>query len=71
MSNPESPYAYTKLVGERILQDFSKVNPDIKIASLRYFNPVGAHESGLIGESPINKPNKIVKKPVVVDKIPI
>lgn len=60
LSDPESPYAYTKLIGERILQDFSKVNSDIKIASLRYFNPVGAHESGLIGESPINKPNNIL-----------
>lgn len=58
-SEPESPYAYTKLVGERILEDFSKVNPDIKIISLRYFNPVGAHISGLIGESPINKPNNV------------
>lgn len=60
LSEPESPYAYTKLMGERILQDFSKVNPDIKIIALRYFNPVGAHESGLIGESPINKPNNIL-----------
>ena len=60
LSDPESPYAYTKLVGERILQDFSKVNTDIKIISLRYFNPVGAHESGLIGESPLNKPNNIL-----------
>ena len=60
LSEPESPYAYTKLVGERILQDFSKVNTDIKIIALRYFNPVGAHESGLIGESPINKPNNIL-----------
>lgn len=59
MSDPESPYAYTKLVGERILEDFSKVS-DMKIISLRYFNPVGAHESGLIGESPINKPNNIL-----------
>ena len=67
LSNPESPYAYTKLVGERILQDFSKVNPDIKIASLRYFNPVGAHESGLIGESPINKPNNII--PVICNSV--
>ena len=59
MSEPESPYAYTKLVGERILKDFSKKS-DMKIVSLRYFNPVGAHESGLIGESPINKPNNIL-----------
>lgn len=60
LSEPESPYAYTKLMGERILQDFSKANPNINIISLRYFNPVGAHESGLIGESPINKPNNIL-----------
>jgi UDP-glucose 4-epimerase len=60
LSEPESPYAYTKLIGERILQDFSKANTDIKIIALRYFNPVGAHESGLIGESPINKPNNIL-----------
>jgi UDP-glucose 4-epimerase len=60
LSEPESPYAYTKLMGEQILKDFSKVNPDFKIVSLRYFNPVGAHESGLIGESPINKPNNIL-----------
>jgi UDP-glucose 4-epimerase len=60
LSEPESPYAYTKLMGEQILKDFSKVNPEFKILSLRYFNPVGAHESGLIGESPINKPNNIL-----------
>lgn len=60
LSDPESPYAYTKLIGERILQDFSKSNPSFKIISLRYFNPVGAHESGLIGESPLNKPNNIL-----------
>ena len=60
LSEPESPYAYTKLMGEQILKDFSKVNPEFKIVSLRYFNPVGAHESGLIGESPINKPNNIL-----------
>ena len=60
LSEPESPYAYTKLIGEQILRDFSKVNTDMKIVSLRYFNPVGAHESGLIGESPINKPNNIL-----------
>lgn len=60
LSEPESPYAYTKLMGEQIIKDFSKVNTDFKTVSLRYFNPVGAHESGLIGESPINKPNNIL-----------
>jgi UDP-glucose 4-epimerase len=67
LSNPESPYAYTKLVGERILQDFSNSNSNFKIISLRYFNPVGAHDSGLIGESPINKPNNIL--PVICSSI--
>lgn len=66
MSDPESPYAYTKLVGERILKDFAKIS-DMKIISLRYFNPVGAHQSGLIGESPLNKPNNII--PVICDSI--
>ncbi len=59
MSDPESPYAYTKLVGERIIKDFSIVS-NVKSICLRYFNPVGAHISGLIGESPINKPNNIL-----------
>jgi UDP-glucose 4-epimerase len=60
LSEPESPYAYTKLMGEQILKDFSKANSEFKIVSLRYFNPVGAHESGLIGESPLNNPNNIL-----------
>lgn len=55
---PESPYAATKAMGETILNDF-KVASDLNITSLRYFNPVGAHESGLIGEDPINKPNNL------------
>ena len=59
LSEPESPYAYTKLMGEQILKDFSKVS-DMKIIALRYFNPVGAHESGLIGELPLNRPNNII-----------
>lgn len=67
LSNPESPYAYTKLVGERILSDLHKSNPDLNITALRYFNPVGAHSSGLIGESPINKPNNII--PVICDSL--
>lgn len=67
LSEPESPYASTKLMGEQILKDFSKANPDIKVISLRYFNPVGAHESGLIGESPINKPNNIL--PVICNSV--
>jgi UDP-glucose 4-epimerase len=46
----ESPYAYTKQVGERILQDFSRVKERPAVVSLRYFNPAGAHPSARIGE---------------------
>lgn len=67
ISEPTSPYGYTKLVGERILSDFSKSCQTTKIISLRYFNPVGAHESGLIGESPINLPNNII--PVICNSV--
>ncbi len=56
----ESPYAYTKLLGERIIQDCAKVHSTIKALSLRYFNPVGAHSSGLNGELPTNRPNNLV-----------
>ena len=47
---PESPYARTKQMGEDICADFVKAYPEFKVILLRYFNPVGAHESGLIGE---------------------
>lgn len=67
LSDPESPYAYTKLVGERIISDFCKSKKDINITSLRYFNPVGAHMSGLIGELPIGKPSNIL--PVICDSV--
>jgi len=63
LSNPESPYAYTKLIGERVLSDVYNSNKELNITALRYFNPVGAHSSGLIGELPLNKPNNIL--PVV------
>lgn len=56
----ESPYAYTKQIGEVIIQDVCKRYEDFNAISLRYFNPVGAHESGMIGEWPINKPNNLV-----------
>ncbi len=51
----ESPYGRTKQMGEHILEDFSKAYQDINSISLRYFNPAGAHESTLIGESSFNK----------------
>lgn len=56
----ESPYAFTKVVGERMMQDCCAVNPAFTGVSLRYFNPVGAHSSGLIGEWPRNRPNNLV-----------
>jgi len=56
----ESPYAETKLVGERIIRDFANVSEKVQTIALRYFNPVGAHDSGKNGEDPINKPNNLV-----------
>ncbi len=55
----ESPYAHTKQMGEEILQHFTKTFP-LKCLSLRYFNPVGAHLSGKIGEDPSNPPTNLV-----------
>lgn len=55
-----NPYGETKAMSERILSDISKANPQISISVLRYFNPIGAHESGLIGESPNGVPNNIM-----------
>ena len=55
-----SPYGYTKQVCEQIIGDLTKSNPSIKATSLRYFNPVGAHESGQIGELPIGVPNNLI-----------
>lgn len=55
-----NPYGETKAMSERILTDIAKVNPDFSVALLRYFNPVGAHESGLIGESPNGIPNNLM-----------
>jgi UDP-glucose 4-epimerase len=55
-----NPYARSKLVGEQILHDLLRAEPDWRIGILRYFNPVGAHESGLIGESPQDIPTNIM-----------
>jgi len=56
----ESPYAYSKQIGESILNDYAKSSPHLKTISLRYFNPVGAHISGLIGEFPIHPPTSLI-----------
>ncbi len=55
-----NPYGTTKLFIERILTDVCKADPSLNVALLRYFNPIGAHESGLIGEDPNGIPNNLV-----------
>lgn len=55
-----NPYGTTKLIIEGILQDLHKVNKDFNICILRYFNPIGAHKSGLIGEDPNGTPNNLM-----------
>lgn|ERR1019366_8535204 len=60
LGKSESPYGYTKQVGETIIKDYSKAYSNIQSIALRYFNPVGAHVSGLIGEDPINMPTSLV-----------
>lgn len=56
----ESPYGNTKKVGEDILVDYVKSQPGIRVIALRYFNPVGAHPSGKIGELPMGTPQNLV-----------
>jgi UDP-glucose 4-epimerase len=56
----ESPYGNTKQIAEEILMDACAVSPDLFVTSLRYFNPVGAHDSALIGELPIGVPQNLV-----------
>jgi UDP-glucose 4-epimerase len=55
-----SPYGRTKLMIEEILRDVAATNPTWQVALLRYFNPVGAHSSGLIGEDPNGVPNNLM-----------
>ncbi len=55
-----NPYGRTKLYTESILSDFHHADPTLNIALLRYFNPVGAHKSGLIGEDPTGIPNNLM-----------
>ena len=55
-----NPYGTTKLFIEKILTDYCAADPTLNVAVLRYFNPIGAHESGLIGEDPKGVPNNLV-----------
>lgn len=55
-----NPYGWTKVMMEQILEDAAKANPNLSIVLLRYFNPIGAHASGLIGEDPQGIPNNLM-----------
>lgn len=60
VASPQSVYARTKLVGEEFLTSLTAADPDLHVGILRYFNPVGAHPSGLIGEDPSQPPTNLV-----------
>lgn len=60
-----NPYGRTKLFIEEMLRDWARSDPECSITILRYFNPVGAHPSGLLGESPKGKPNNLM--PYIVE----
>lgn len=57
---PTNPYGRSKLMVERILEDLAAADSTLRLGVLRYFNPVGAHESGLIGEDPNDIPNNLM-----------
>lgn len=67
-----NPYGYTKVMIEQILTDISVADPDWSISLLRYFNPIGAHESSLIGENPNGIPNNLLPyvAQVAIGKLP-
>lgn len=58
--NCTNPYGWTKYFGEQILRDIVRADPEWSVVQLRYFNPVGAHESGAIGEDPKGIPNNLM-----------
>ena len=60
IGNCTNPYGWTKYMCEQILRDYVKADPTWSVALLRYFNPVGAHPSGLIGEDPKGIPNNLM-----------
>lgn len=72
LGRPTNPYGRSKLIVEDILLDLAASDPRWRIAILRYFNPVGAHESGLIGEDPNGVPNNLLPymSQVLVGKLP-
>jgi UDP-glucose 4-epimerase len=72
VSRPTNPYGRSKLIVEDMLRDLAAADPRWRIAILRYFNPAGAHESGLIGEDPNDIPNNLLPyvTQVAVGKLP-
>ncbi|MBQ9149078.1 MAG: UDP-glucose 4-epimerase GalE, partial [Oscillospiraceae bacterium] len=58
--NCTNPYGWTKYMGEQILRDIAKADGEWSVVNLRYFNPIGAHKSGLIGEDPRGIPNNLM-----------
>ncbi len=60
MGETTNPYGTTKKFNEIILADWAKADPDLSVISLRYFNPIGAHPSGLLGEDPKGMPNNLL-----------
>lgn len=64
-TKPTNPYGEIKLNIEKFLESICIVNKNLTCISLRYFNPVGAHSSGLIGESPLGKPNNLM--PIIMN----
>jgi UDP-glucose 4-epimerase len=67
-----NPYGETKIMIERILEDVQKANPSLNVALLRYFNPIGGHPSGLLGEDPTGIPNNLMPyiTQVAIGKLP-
>ena len=67
-----NPYGWTKSMIEQILTDAANADPELSVVLLRYFNPIGAHESGLIGEDPQGIPNNLMPfvSQVAVGKLP-
>ncbi len=57
---PQNPYGRSKYMVEQILQDWAEANPKLSLVLLRYFNPAGAHHSGLLGEAPNGIPNNLL-----------
>ena len=60
LGSPSSPYGASKVMVERMLADTARANPNFRAVSLRYFNPIGAHPSGHIGEDPSGIPNNLL-----------